>query len=39
MDNFNIVVLFAVLLFARLGIRLYTKYQELKKETDKDTSK
>jgi hypothetical protein len=33
MDGFNIVMVIAIILFARLGIRLVTGYIKLKKET------
>jgi benzoyl-CoA reductase/2-hydroxyglutaryl-CoA dehydratase subunit BcrC/BadD/HgdB len=32
MDGFNIVVVIAIILFARLGVRLVTGYIKLKKE-------
>lgn len=32
MDGFSIVMAFAIILFARLGIRLVTKYFEMKRE-------
>ncbi len=32
MNAVNIITLIAIILFARLGVRLYTKYQSLKKE-------
>ena len=32
MNGFDIVVVFAVILFARLGVRLVTKYLKIKKE-------
>jgi len=32
MNGFDLVMVFAVILFARLGIRLYLKYQKLKNE-------
>lgn len=32
MNTVNIITLIAVILFARLGVRLYTRYQQLKKE-------
>ncbi|WP_255572925.1 hypothetical protein [Hanstruepera marina] len=32
MDGFSIVMAFAIILFARLGIRLITKYLEMKRE-------
>ena len=39
MTTVNIITLIAVILFARLGIRLYSKYQELKKEEKKSSKK
>ncbi|VAV86187.1 hypothetical protein MNBD_BACTEROID02-223 [hydrothermal vent metagenome] len=35
MDGFNIVMVIAIILFARLGVRLVTGYIKMKKE-DKD---
>ncbi|SFN86917.1 hypothetical protein SAMN04487989_105106 [Bizionia echini] len=35
MDGFSIVMVFAIILFARLGIRLISKYIELKREEKK----
>ncbi len=32
MDGFSIVMAFAIILFARLGMRLITKYFEMKRE-------
>lgn len=32
MDGFSIVMAFAIILFARLGVRLVTKYFEMKRE-------
>ncbi|GMN09290.1 hypothetical protein MTsPCn9_02540 [Croceitalea sp. MTPC9] len=32
MNTVDIITLVAIILFARLGFRLYSKYQELKKE-------
>lgn len=37
MKGFDIVIVIAVILFARLGIRLMSRYKEMKKE-QKDTS-
>jgi hypothetical protein len=34
MNGFDIVVVIAVILFARLGIRLVTRYIEMKKENN-----
>lgn len=38
MDGFNIVLVIAIILFARLGVRLVTGYIKMKKEDD-DTLK
>lgn len=38
MDTINIITLIAVILFARLGVRLYFRYQKMKKE-EKDQQK
>ena len=38
MDGFNIVMVIAIILFARLGIRLVTGYIKMKKEDDNDTN-
>ena len=32
MNGLDIVMVFAVILFARLGLRLFSKYMEMKKE-------
>ncbi len=32
MDGFNIVLIIAIILFARLGVRLYIGYQKHKKD-------
>ena len=32
MDTVDIITLVAIILFARLGVRLYFKYREMKKE-------
>lgn len=32
MSTVNIITLIAIILFARLGVRLYLKYRKLKKE-------
>ena len=37
MDGFDIVMIIAIILFARLGVRLVTGYIKLKKE-EKDTT-
>ena len=34
MNGFDIVMVFAIILFARLGVRLVTKYIKMKKEDD-----
>jgi len=36
MNGFDIVVVIAVILFARLGVRLVTKYIQMKKENNKN---
>lgn len=36
MDSFSIVMTIAIILFARLGVRLVTRYIEMKKEEKKD---
>ncbi len=36
MDGFNIVMVIAIILFARLGVRLVTGYIKMKKETKKE---
>lgn len=41
MNGFDIVLVIAVILFARLGVRLVTRYIQMKKENgnaDKETS-
>jgi len=37
MDGFNIVMVIAIILFARLGIRLVSRYNKMKKE-EEDTN-
>jgi hypothetical protein len=32
MDGFSIVMVFAIILFARLGVRLVTRYLQMKRE-------
>ena len=32
MDSFNIIMVIAIILFARLGVRLVTKYINMKKK-------
>ncbi len=39
MSGMDIVMVIAVILFARLGVRLYFRYQKMKKENAKDTTK
>jgi hypothetical protein len=40
MSGFNIIMIIAIILFARLGIRLVTGYKKMKKEdTDKSDDK
>lgn len=34
MDGFDIVMVFAVILFARLGVRLVSRYIKMKREDD-----
>ncbi|MFT4610877.1 MAG: hypothetical protein ACJA1H_000358 [Glaciecola sp.] len=36
MDGFNIVMVIAIILFARLGVRLVTGYIKMKKENKED---
>ena len=36
MDGFNIVMVIAIILFARLGVRLVTGYIKMKKEKEND---
>lgn len=36
MSTINIITLIAIILFARLGVRLYTRYQKMKKEKDQE---
>lgn len=35
MNGFDIVIVIAVILFARLGVRLVTRYLQIKKENGK----
>jgi len=37
MDGFNIIMVIAIILFARLGVRLVTGYIKMKKDTKEDT--
>ncbi|WP_394971206.1 hypothetical protein [uncultured Croceitalea sp.] len=39
MTTIDIITLIAIILFARLGVRLYSKYKELKKEESKNSEK
>lgn len=39
MNGFDIVMVIAIILFARLGVRLVTGYIKMKKETKKETEK
>ena len=34
MNGFDVVMVIAIILFARLGVRLVTRYIEMKKEKD-----
>lgn len=36
MDSFSIVMTIAIILFARLGVRLVSRYIKMKKEDQKD---
>ena len=36
MNGFNIVMVIAIILFARLGVRLVTGYIKMKKENEND---
>ena len=36
MDGFNIVIVIAIILFARLGVRLYLGYKKMKKDDNND---
>ncbi len=36
MDSFSIVMIIAIILFARLGVRLVSRYIKMKKEDQKD---
>lgn len=36
MDSFSIVMTIAIILFARLGVRLVSRYKKMKKEDQKD---
>ena len=39
MSNFNIIMVIAIILFARLGVRLVTRYIEMKKESKNEEEK
>jgi len=39
MEGFDIVLVIAIILFARLGVRLYMRYQEMKKGDTKESTK
>ncbi|MFD2587013.1 hypothetical protein ACFSQJ_08725 [Croceitalea marina] len=39
MNTIDIITLIAIILFARLGFRLYSKYQEMKKENKENKDK
>ena len=36
MNGFDIVMIFAIILFARLGVRLVTRYIKMKKDDKED---
>ncbi len=36
MDGFNIIMVIAIILFARLAVRLYTGYKKMNKKEDND---
>jgi Na+/phosphate symporter len=36
MDGFNIIMVIAIILFARLGVRLVTGYIKMKKEIEEE---
>ena len=38
MEGFDIVMVIAIILFARLGVRLVTEYIRIKKEDKKDSN-
>jgi len=38
MDGFNIIMVIAIILFARLGVRLVTGYIKMKKETKEENN-
>jgi len=39
MNGFNILLVIAVILFARLGVRLVSRYLKMKKKSESHTSK
>jgi hypothetical protein len=39
MSTLNIITVIAVILFARLGVRLYFKYRKMKNEEDNESKK
>ncbi len=39
MNGFDIVMLIAIILFARLGIRLVSRYIKMKNESEKENKK
>jgi hypothetical protein len=39
MSSLDIVMVIAVLLFARLGVRLVSRYLKMKKKSESDTTK
>jgi len=38
MEGFDIIMVIAIILFARLGVRLVTEYIRIKKEDKKDSN-
>lgn len=38
MNGFDVVMVIAIILFARLGVRLVTRYIEMKKEKDEENN-
>ena len=39
MDSFNIIMVIAIILFARLGVRLVSRYIKMKDETKNEKDK
>ncbi len=39
MTGFNIIMVLAIILFARLGVRLYSKWKELKNDSTEGDEK